>query len=764
MLATRFACTAAALLIAAFPCAAADPKAEQKQWIDRMFRGVLLDGHIADASWKPGMGEPPVLSRRDARKLVSQLKQARAQYVYFDAKALGGFFYNSDAYPQYKHPALGAADFFGEFVRECRTAGILPFAYVAVLGDLITSDHPEWRVKYLDGSLWERGRARFAVEQSFRYEYCINGPGRNFFLTVVREVASKYDVAGFWLDGMGAFPGGPKGATCGCDYCKARFKKDTGRDLPKGPSDASWPEFNQWRRQKYDEYCADLRDAVHSVRPQAMVARNFSDALDIHYGGGGGGGSFVDLESNADTQDFISHELRGGNIMGSVWPRALRALSGGGKPIEMEVWRFNYPRSGGTYNLKSVPWLLSEMYSAVANGSKIQLYDNLYPDGTMDQRVVDAVGTAFAEIEKREPWLAAARPVSYAAVLWSKATSRLHQAQRTNSTALLGLCQMLLRSHLPFEFITDRDLRAEKLKAFRVLVLSDAKVLTGAQLAAVREYVRAGGGVVATYETSLWEPRGQRAADFALADVLGISFGGSTPSVTAPNLDPEQNSFIKLFAEHPVTKGIDMRMPLATQNTVQLQVKPRAGAESLAKLLYAYRNTFGYPPSEEETGYAGLVVNHCGQGRTVYFPADLGSIYYDYGGLEYRALAANAIRWAGNSQPPVEVEAPSSVETTVFHQEAQNRLVVHLVNFQSQTGRAYALRPASNGHLGPYIEDVVPAHDIKVTIRVPEGKRVKSVYLAPEREAVRYRRAGDSLTLVVPKVEQHRMVVVEFHR
>ncbi|MCX6616779.1 MAG: ThuA domain-containing protein [Acidobacteria bacterium] len=740
------------ILLTGVPAAAQN---EQKRWKDEMFRGVLLDGHITDKTWKPGMGEPGILSRRDARKIVSQLKDAHAQYVYFDAKAFGGLYYNSDAYPQYKHWALGNDDFFGEFVAECRKAGIVPFAYVTMSSDLLADDHPEWRVKLLDGSDYQRVRRRFAVERSRGGVTCINSPGRKFFTTILHEIASKYDIAGYWLDGLRTFPA----QGCGCEFCKARFKKETGHDLPRDAQSPYWQELLQWQSKKYDEYCEELRESIHAARPAAMVARNFSDALDIVYGGGGGS---RDLESNADTQDFISHELRGGNIMASVWPRALRALAGWDKVIEMEIWRFDYPSSGGTYNVKSVPWLLSEMLSVVANGSKIQLYDNLYPDGTVDARVWETVGAAFREIEKREPWLKAAKPVNYAGLVWSKQTSAVHRAQRSSSTAVLGLSQILLRSQVPFEFITDRGITAEGLKNFNIVIMSDTKALTEPQVKSLRDYVSAGGGLVATYETSMWDASGKRRNEFSLADVFGVSYAGTAPSVIREDTNPEQNSFIKLTKQHPVTAGIDMRMPFATQNTVQLHVKPRPGTEALAKILHAYRNAFGYPPSEEETGYPGLVVNTFGKGRVVYFPADIGSIYYDYGGLDYRRMMVNAIRWAANSEPPAQAEAPSSVELTVFKQEAENRLVVHLVNFQTVTGRHYVLRPQSNGFTGPYIEDVLPAHDIKVTVKVPPGKRIKNVYLAPEREVVKYTQVRDSVTLTVPKVEQHRMVVVEF--
>ena len=72
----------------------------------------------------------------------------------------------------------------------------------------------------------------------------------------------------------------------------------------------------------------------------------------------------------------------------------------------------------------------------------------------------------------------------------------------------------------------------------------------------IREFVARGGGIVATYETSLYDEWGERRPDFGLADLFGASFDGS--------LDERmQNSYLRLETDphtgkrHPILAGLE---------------------------------------------------------------------------------------------------------------------------------------------------------------------------------------------------------------
>ena len=84
--------------------------------------------------------------------------------------------------------------------------------------------------------------------------------------------------------------------------------------------------------------------------------------------------------------------------------------------------------------------------------------------------------------------------------------------------------QALIDARMPFEMVHDRMLDAERIGRFKLLLLPNIAALSDAQCGQLRDYVRKGGSIVATYETSLYDEWGKRRADFGLADLFGVSF------------------------------------------------------------------------------------------------------------------------------------------------------------------------------------------------------------------------------------------------
>src|SRR4051794_906978 len=73
--------------------------------------------------------------------------------------------------------------------------------------------------------------------------------------------------------------------------------------------------------------------------------------------------------------------------------------------------------------------------------------------------------------------------------------------------------------------VHDRLLDEAHLDRLKTLILPNIAALSDAQCRQLRAFVERGGGLVATYETSLRDERGERRAGFG----LGGPFGGSLP-------------------------------------------------------------------------------------------------------------------------------------------------------------------------------------------------------------------------------------------
>lgn len=90
---------------------------------------------------------------------------------------------------------------------------------------------------------------------------------------------------------------------------------------------------------------------------------------------------------------------------------------------------------------------------------------------------------------------------------------------------------------------------------------------------------------------------------------------------------------------------------------------------------------------------------------------------------------------------------------TVRQKKDGERLVIHLFNNVNTT--------AGHGHPAeevPLREETIPIHDIAITLT---GYGVKRVHLEPEGRDLETKKVGDVLTVMVPKLHVHAMVVVE---
>ena len=110
----------------------------------------------------------------------------------------------------------------------------------------------------------------------------------------------------------------------------------------------------------------------------------------------------------------------------------------------------------------------------------------------------------------------------------------------------LGWYQALIEARIPFEMVHDRLLDAAHLAPFKTLILPNIAALSDAQCEQLRAFVERGGGLVATYETSLYDEWGVQRKDFGLADLFGVDFAGRVEG-------PMQNAYLRL--EHDTAPG-----------------------------------------------------------------------------------------------------------------------------------------------------------------------------------------------------------------
>ncbi|OAQ38021.1 hypothetical protein A5893_16795 [Pedobacter psychrophilus] len=186
--------------------------------------------------------------------------------------------------------------------------------------------------------------------------------------------------------------------------------------------------------------------------------------------------------------------------------------------------------------------------------------------------------------------------------------------------------QSLIQGKVPFDVIFDEQLK--NLSKYKVLVLADQESLSDDKLELVRNFVKNGGGLVATEHTSLYNEWHLRKIAFGLNDLFKID-----PPEWQKRSLPEDILKINVL-KHQAGKGRVVYIP---------EVKP-----SVKKPLLI-------PVAGE---YLKLALNH--------------------------NELIDAVEWASGNKLSLHIDAPQTVTMELTEKTDKSKLILHLVNFDYQ--------------------------------------------------------------------------------
>ena len=730
----------------------------KRKWFEERKRVYLLDFQMPDSADQMPIGQRANMRAVDPADIVRRLHRAGVQALYVHAKDNQGNCYYDTQYG-HKHSGIGERDLMHEFSAACREVNITPLYYVQTSrerrGGLVAS----YAARNADGSAVIRTSAPPLVPARDEGPViCLLGPAREYIKNIVRELAQNYDFDGYWLDGYGWFG---RTMICYCDTCRERYREDSGQELPAAVDKRAegFRRYYHWRQTMNRRALHEIIATIRAVNPELTVTHN-----------GSGFQVYADAHIN-DCDDYVSREFHYQEGYGglALWCRMQDAFTPD-RPYEIESWRFfntgvqgdaSIGDGGGAavaaggagrahmvrgYQVKPVPMLFTEMATITANGGFVQYYDQCRPDGVLDQLSLDRMQAAFDQVRAREPWLpegaGGQRRVHYADVVWSKRSQDFAQERhaRAHVAGLEGVHEALLERHVLHGVVTERRVAEGQAGSPRVLVLPDVVCMSDAVAAGLRRFVEAGGGLVATYRTSMADELGRPRENFLLADLFGCDY-----------LEPMAftYSFMRYDDAGPLTRGLELGWPMALWHLLQLKVALRAGAEGHGVIVNPMRGMMMGHPAQEDTPYPAAVCNRFGAGRVVYFPQPLGQAYHDYGHPDFRTLLENAVRWAAGEEPPVEVRCPATVEAVLWERPsaagAQPVRYLHLIN---RTPGGPVRTKAS------VITEEIPVFEVEVRTRFP----VRRALLQPAGQELALAAAGEGARLVVPRVDVHAIV------
>jgi len=312
----------------------------------------------------------------------------------------------------------------------------------------------------------------------------------------------------------------------------------------------------------------------------------------------------------------------------------------------------------------------------------------------------------------------------------------------------LGFYHALVEARIPFELVHEALLTPERLDQFKLLILADRAALSSEQCAAIRGYVGRGGSVLATFATSLYDETGRQRADFGLADLFGVSFAGQIQG-------PMQNSYLTLETDpetgrrHPILEGMDDTSRIIN-GVFRIEVRPSQPFPSPVTLIPSYPDLpmEDVYPRVSHTDTREVYLRTLGNSRIVYIPWDIDRTFWDVMCVDHGRLLRNAIRWAANEPPLVDVEGPGLLDVTAWRQ--RDSMTVHLVNLTNPMMMKGPLR------------ETIPVGPQRVRVRLPPQTRAKRVQLLTAGTSPRVEESGNMLTVIVPSVDVHEVVAIDF--
>lgn len=745
-----------------------------KWWMNR-FRRLMTGFDVGDDPIVREIGYVPFDDPTLPERFAGFLADADIQVFYTHVKNhQGKMLYPSKVGPT--HPFLGERDFFGEFLEACHKRDIKCCGMMQVCYDVLMSKrHPEW------AQVDEQGR-RAPTRQDGWY-CCFNNPERaEYFLALVDEAIRRYDMDGLAFDEFKFLSSSRKVTTvCYCEHCKRRFREKHGFDIPPGPPDvtqAAWRAFIAWRYETRDDFARRLRETCNAVRPEMPITHiNVPNSFQNYWKKG------VSTAGTAALVDFICNDQSPKSALNdSERFKYYRAMVPGPNDHTLDL----YVGDGVEPHYKTCNWcdaphpdyLLATQATALGVGASTGL-DTLCPNrGLPTETQQQRIKQMMAWTKKLDEWLPDTTPLSSVGLVNSEATCDFYGGDSPSlwRASYLGCFKALTDSTHLFDVMpTTLFLRRGTTipKNIRVLVLPNLVFLTDEEIEITREFVANGGGVVATGMTSLGNEEFGYRQNFALADVFGVDYlsgreeDGDFLSVEDREATLRLISFFKCTSDHDVVKGVGHEGVCHLLGP-RLKVRPAPDAEAHALLqdeeeAKKTRGLVRYPKSERLLDKAmPLVVTHeYKKGRAVYFAIKPGAQYATNGIPWARELLDQAVRWAAGAPLPIRADVPNCIEVNAFRQAPTNRLLVHLVNFQSAPFRT--MKPFFGKETVPAYrtEAILPVSDLKVRVAKSLVPEPKNVYLAPGREKLACADAGEDWEITVPNLHIHGVVVVE---
>jgi hypothetical protein len=613
---------------------------------------------------------------------------------------------------------LGDRDFFGDCNEAARKRGLRTIARMSP--DLNWEDaaqaHPDWFERNAEGGLI------VSKEQPGLYRTCMFSDYMTDYIpAIIREVTTLYEVDAVYTNGwppIGSLP------DCHCAICK---------NLPPSGTPAYWDKFNErvlflWRH--YDSlvkergagkfFFANSGGGVRSSTNLAMLGSVCEWFQGDNQGRGGEDAPVWLCTLQGRVCQAIQEGKMATNVTGAWSTGPIRWRNAGKSPDEIKMWLSESSASG------MVPY-----YHIV--GAEKGMGE--------DRRELDVPRAYFAWTAQHDPHFVNKRTVARLGVVMGQRTHLFYKPQQgaTMQQFLNGMYYALLEGRFLFDFVHEDRMDAEQLSRYSALILSNVALLSDTQCNQLRAFVKAGGSLLATFETSLYDEKNQLREDFALADVFGIRKAGDVIGTTGNAFYARierKHEILDGFAGTNWLPGAEYRVPLAPVADPVLTVVPG---------FPAYPPELAYPRASQ-TNVPAVVLREEGTSRLAYIASDIERSMWVSGDIDLSRLLQNTVKWILHGEQPVAIQGPGLIES--FAYETEPGFALHVLNYTNP-----------NTHRG-LIREFYPIGAQAVSFAIPEGRRVSRVQLLKTGADIPFKRVANRIEFAIPSITEYEVATI----
>lgn len=473
-------------------------------------------------------------------------------------------------------------------------------------------------------------------------------------------------------------------------------------NAPARINDPLFQEFAEFRCHQLVSYYAEMRAYIRSLNREVASDNNPSSGLSVRDLIWEQGVDYPQLIHEVDAV-WTEEGAEAGVMPDGTLVSKIRTFKAAGK-LKRTVFCYTWGTTGNWGYSKTRGTLLDMAESMAYNRQSlgmvgiVEAIKKMPPEPRQYIRFLHENFHLYRDVEA----------VADVALLYSFASMGFNQG-RPNMSFMLA-SQALIQGRFPFDIIFDQQL--DDLSRYRVLFLADQESLSDHQIERIREFVKHGGGLVATAHSSLYNERRQRRPDFGLSDCFGVSA--------------------------PQWRGSDVEEALVSGGPKKTKVGMGqvAYVPEIARPLPSGSSKAGRADAENQ-GLWGLPANH-----------------HELWDAVETALQGTATISIPRSVSPfvtIELVRQSAGQSTAQsssqsqRQLSEERLVLHLLNYDYKR--------------------TLEVKDIPVSITVPEGKSVRQIeVLSPDRpgahEHISWTGAA-TISFTIPLLRIYTVVVMD---